>query len=347
MKKILITLLFAALIVQAGAAAVFAKSTENEKQIITISNIDAMQIAEGSKGSSTEIKAKGLRSKDIEIVSEDWNKICEFVISRDNVSIKDGKYSYRLVIRTNGTLTFDNDLEIYYQGVNGRYKLHYDIDETDDHTMIVTGVFDNIIVASPLLDKLSAEDREWILAHISKDSYFYELFLKTKEGFSFQNTLQFLLDARKYGYSIKYTYDLLTNKQTLVITDISDESNAEANSETTSQTAPVTANQQKAVNPLAVKGKIAGIKYKDLKNKTQILSIGDVIRFVKNGQGKITYTKASGNKKIAVNKNTGKITVKKGLKKGTYKVKVKVRASGNEQYKASPDKTVTFKIKVR
>ena len=40
----------------------------------------------------------------------------------------------------------------------------------------------------------------------------------------------------------------------------------------------------------------------------------------------------------------GKVTVKKGLKKGTYKVKVK--AAGNKNYKAAT-KTVTFKIKVK
>ena len=38
--------------------------------------------------------------------------------------------------------------------------------------------------------------------------------------------------------------------------------------------------------------------------------------------------------------------MKKGLKKGTYKVKVKVKAAGNANYKASAWKTVTFKIKV-
>jgi hypothetical protein len=41
------------------------------------------------------------------------------------------------------------------------------------------------------------------------------------------------------------------------------------------------------------------------------------------------------------------VTVKKGLKKGTYKVRVKVRAAGNSNYKASAWKTVTFRIKVK
>ena len=45
-------------------------------------------------------------------------------------------------------------------------------------------------------------------------------------------------------------------------------------------------------------------------------------------------------------KKTGKVTIKKGLKKGTYKVKVKIKANGNANYKASAFKTVTFKIKI-
>ncbi|MBR1751522.1 MAG: Ig-like domain-containing protein, partial [Ruminococcus sp.] len=67
---------------------------------------------------------------------------------------------------------------------------------------------------------------------------------------------------------------------------------------------------------------------------------------IKKAKGKVTFTKKSGNKKITINKKTGKITVKKGLKKGTYKVKIKVRAAGNTVYKAKT-KTVTVKVKVK
>lgn len=42
----------------------------------------------------------------------------------------------------------------------------------------------------------------------------------------------------------------------------------------------------------------------------------------------------------------GKITIKKGLKKGTYKIKVKVTAAGNKSYKSAV-KTVTVKIVVK
>ena len=52
-------------------------------------------------------------------------------------------------------------------------------------------------------------------------------------------------------------------------------------------------------------------------------------------------------KKITINKTTGKVTVKKKLKKGKYKIKVKVMSTGNATYKSSVWKTVTFKIKVK
>lgn len=42
-----------------------------------------------------------------------------------------------------------------------------------------------------------------------------------------------------------------------------------------------------------------------------------------------------------------KVTVKKGLKSGTCKVRVQVMAAGDAIYKASDQKTVTFRIKVK
>ena len=102
----------------------------------------------------------------------------------------------------------------------------------------------------------------------------------------------------------------------------------------------------KAKNPLAVKGRTAAVKYAKLKNKTQQLSVSKVMKFSAKGKGKMSYVKTSGNKKITINKKNGKVTVGKGLKKGTYKVKVKVKAAGNANYKASAAKTVTFKIKI-
>lgn len=88
----------------------------------------------------------------------------------------------------------------------------------------------------------------------------------------------------------------------------------------------------KAANPLAVKGKTASVKLANLNKKTQRLDVSKVITFTKKGVGTMSYKKASGSTKIVVNKKTGQIQVKKGLKKGTYKVKIKVQAAGNANY---------------
>ena len=74
--------------------------------------------------------------------------------------------------------------------------------------------------------------------------------------------------------------------------------------------------------------------------------------FANKGQGKKKFTLSGVNRSkyrkcFKVNSKTGKLTVKKGLKKGTYVVKVKVRAAGNSNYKASAAKNVKYTIKVK
>ena len=108
----------------------------------------------------------------------------------------------------------------------------------------------------------------------------------------------------------------------------------------------------KAANPLKVKPKIATVKFKKLKKKNQYLTVGKVITFKNKGKGTKTYKLVSAKKgkqdfkkKFTVNRKTGKVTVKKGLKKGTYKVKIKVTAAGNDNYR-KVTKPVTVKIKV-
>lgn len=98
----------------------------------------------------------------------------------------------------------------------------------------------------------------------------------------------------------------------------------------------------KAKNPMTVKAKTKSVKYSAVKKKNVTVTA----LTVKKAQGKKSFKKLSGNKKITVNTKTGKITVKKGLKKSTYKIKVKVTAKGTTNYKsASITKTVKIKVK--
>lgn len=102
----------------------------------------------------------------------------------------------------------------------------------------------------------------------------------------------------------------------------------------------------KAANPFTVSGTTHTI-YRSWAKKHKTTFTRDNAFNLQNtsNAGKITFKKKSGNKKITVSKS-GKVTVKKGLKKGTYKVKVKVTASGNKYYYGK-SKTVTIKIKVK
>ena len=102
----------------------------------------------------------------------------------------------------------------------------------------------------------------------------------------------------------------------------------------------------KAPNSLSVSGKTAKVKKKKVRKKKQTLSVSKVLRFGDLGQGKLSYRKLSGSKKITINASTGKVTVKKKTKKGTYKVTVLVRASGDDSH-IKTQKKVTFKIKVK
>lgn len=103
---------------------------------------------------------------------------------------------------------------------------------------------------------------------------------------------------------------------------------------------------KKAANTLKASGRTAIVKYSKVKKKAQTLKRAKVIRLTKPGQGAKTYTKKAGNKKITIAKSNGKVTVKKGLKKGTYKVKVRIKAKGTSNYNARAQ-TVTFRIKVK
>ena len=114
---------------------------------------------------------------------------------------------------------------------------------------------------------------------------------------------------------------------------------AAENDEFNAGEASVTVVVSKGTNKLAVKGKTVKVNYSKLAKKDK--KISSSIK-VTNAAGKVTYVKKSGNKKIKVAKN-GKITIKKGLKKGTYKVKVTVKAAGNASYLGA-SKTATVKI---
>ena len=86
------------------------------------------------------------------------------------------------------------------------------------------------------------------------------------------------------------------------------------------------------------------------KKKNQKIAISTAMT-VSKAQGKVTYKLVSVSKKsfkkyFSINKKKGTLTVKKGLKKGTYKVKIRVKAAGDISYKPAV-RNVTIKVKVK
>ncbi len=110
---------------------------------------------------------------------------------------------------------------------------------------------------------------------------------------------------------------------------------------------------KKSDNTLTAKGKTAKVKYKKLRKKARTVSRAKVLT-VSNAQGNVTYkltgVKRGKSKKykkyFKINSTTGNVTIKKKLKKGTYKVTCVVTAAGDSNYKAGT-KTVTFTIKIK
>ena len=100
----------------------------------------------------------------------------------------------------------------------------------------------------------------------------------------------------------------------------------------------------KAANPTKIKATVKTASLKTLKTKAVVVAPLTVSNNL--GKGKLTCTKVSGSNVLTVNKTSGKLTVKKGTKKGTYSAKIKVTVAGTTNYKALT-KTVTVKVVVK
>ena len=170
--------------------------------------------------------------------------------------------------------------------------------------------------------------------------------------------------ATIYGYanSTAYIYALNCNRNFVEIKSDDDpiiptptteplSEETEFTSDVTEPTQPSTPAKatSKKDNPIKITAKTKTIKAKKLKSKKQTVKP----LTIKNAKGKVTVTlikKGTASKiykKIKINRKTGAVTLKKGkYKKGKYKIKLRIKASGNSAYNPKTiTKTVTIKIK--
>ena len=117
---------------------------------------------------------------------------------------------------------------------------------------------------------------------------------------------------------------------------------AKATSSYKAATKTLTVKVAKAAPVLKTKITSKNVSYSALRKKAQAFTLGTSV----TSKGKLTYAKTAGNSAFTVNKTNGKITVKKGLKKGTYKIKVKISAKATANYNAGT-KTVLVTVRVK
>ena len=101
----------------------------------------------------------------------------------------------------------------------------------------------------------------------------------------------------------------------------------------------------KALNPMTIKKKALTKTVSRSTSKAKKIAISKCLT-VNKAVGTVSYEKVSGSKYINVDSKTGKLTIAKGTPKSTQKVKVKITAAGDKNYK-SKSITVTIKVKVK
>lgn len=103
----------------------------------------------------------------------------------------------------------------------------------------------------------------------------------------------------------------------------------------------VTVKVNKAAPTIRVKKASADVRYANLKNRAQVFYLGASV----NSNGRLVCKKISGSSAIGVASN-GRIVVKKGIKKGTYKATVRVYAGARGNYNGGI-RTVGITVRVR
>jgi hypothetical protein len=216
----------------------------------------------------------------------------------------------------------------------------------------VEGLTDQMAIDDEIWSRVSDSTKQITLKKNGKTNmmipdsgkmYQYKVVVRAKNGFVFGDSFEFVYGGHNYGIiqavegdvpAGTVGYQLSSDKKSVTISGFINNVTVKYSS--------ASSKSNKAAQPMKVKAKKKTLKFKKLKKKD--------VKFkaitVKNAQGRVSYRLVGTYKNIRLNTLSGKITVVKGTKKGTYKVRIRISANGNTKYKAG-NKTVTVKIKVK
>ncbi|MDO4533694.1 MAG: hypothetical protein Q4C36_08230 [Coriobacteriia bacterium] len=268
----------------------------------------------------------------VEISNEEWTDTDNNVISKEVPGVPQlgMEYSYTLELRAKGEYEFDPDNLFRFVYGGAEYdNARIEIDDKDNKIAWVYGFIPNQTVNAIDISKAT-------VCGIKAKTYNGKAQTQVPiVELDVNGTPVTLVSGSDYKLSYKNNINAGTSTASVIITGQGDYAGSISKKFTIN----------KANNPFTVKGKTAKVYYSKLKSRTQTLKVAKVLT-LKNAKGTLSYAKKSGNRKIVINKKTGKVTVKKGLKKGKYKVVVKVKAAGTNNYNPSAMKTATFYVKV-
>ncbi len=175
------------------------------------------------------------------------------------------------------------------------------------------------------------------------------IIVKTYTGKNLTQKLTVKLGSRTLKAGTDYTVSYKNNKNagTATIT-ITGKGNYK---DTTTATFKI----KKSSNSFSVKAikTTCNIKYSNLAKKDLSIKQTQIYNITKKGQGNISYTLSSAKNgktnvksSFAIDRKTGMLTVKRGLKKGTYSVTIKVTDAGDNNY-IKTEKKLTISVKVK
>ena len=228
----------------------------------------------------------------------------------------------------------------------GRYEVWYKIEGAEGHRDVQPQRLKGVAVIAPLESKILAED----------------ITIKADETFQLTPVLDTGMEATFWFLNCDDKVISVSNdgvvkgvaEGTAAIIITAKLKHPDPNcAEPTECDIKVTVTDDRPVNPMTLEGKTVKVKHSKIKSKAITIKQAKAIT-VNNAQGEVAYKlvtakkgKKNFKKYFKINAKTGNVTVKKGLKKGKYTVKAKVRASGNNNYQPSDWNIVTFNVQVK